>query len=196
MEVSVLRIGHRFVRDDRITTHAALVSRAFGSNKIYMTEVDDSIKETIATVGRRWGKPDFNIEIIQDWKKLILEWKKNYGKVIHLTMYGIIVDDIIGKIQNEKKVLVVIGAQKVPREMFELADYNVAIGNQPHSEIAALSIILDRIFKGKQLKKNFQGGKLKIVPNGRGKHVRETGVQEDLNEFVKEVNQRPNKNRQ
>ena len=28
MEVSVLRIGHRFVRDDRITTHAALVSRA------------------------------------------------------------------------------------------------------------------------------------------------------------------------
>lgn len=196
MEVSVLRIGHRFVRDDRITTHAALVSRAFGSNKIYMTEVDDSIKETIARVGRRWGKPDFNIEIIQDWKKLILEWKKNYGKVIHLTMYGIIVDDIIGKIQNEKKVLVVIGAQKVPREVFELADYNVAIGNQPHSEIAALSIILDRIFKGKQLKKNFQGGKLKIVPNGRGKHVRETGVQEDLNEFVKEVNQRPNKNRQ
>ena len=195
MEVSVLRIGHRFVRDDRITTHAALVSRAFGSNKIYMTEVDDSIKETIATVGRRWGKPDFNIEIIQDWKKLILEWKKNYGKVIHLTMYGIIVDDIIGKIQNEKKVLVVIGAQKVPREVFELADYNVAIGNQPHSEIAALSIILDRIFKGKQLKKNFQGGKLKIVPNGRGKHVRETKVQ-DLNEFVKEVNQRPNKNRQ
>lgn len=196
MEVSVLRIGHRFVRDDRITTHAALVSRAFGSNKIYMTEVDDSIKETIAAVGRRWGKPDFNIEIIQDWKKLILEWKKNYGKVIHLTMYGIIVDDIIGKIQNEKKVLVVIGAQKVPRVVFELADYNVAIGNQPHSEIAALSIILDRIFKGKQLKKNFQGGKLKIVPNGRGKHVRETEVQEDLNEFVKEVNQRPNKNRQ
>jgi tRNA (cytidine56-2'-O)-methyltransferase len=178
LEVSVLRIGHRFVRDDRITTHAALVSRAFGSNKIYMTEVDDSIKETIATVERRWGKSDFNIEITQDWKKLILEWKKNYGKVIHLTMYGIIVDDIIEKIQNEKKVLVIIGARKVPREVFELADYNVAIGNQPHSEIAALSIILDRIFKGKQLKKNFQGGKLRIVPNDRGKHVRETDVPE------------------
>jgi tRNA (cytidine56-2'-O)-methyltransferase len=173
LEVSVLRIGHRFVRDDRITTHAALVSRAFGSNKIYMTEVDDSIKETIATVGRRWGKSDFNIEIIQDWKKLILEWKKNYGKVIHLTMYGILVDDIIGKIRNENKVLVVIGARKVPREVFELADYNVAIGNQPHSEIAALSIILDRIFKGSQLKKSFRGGKLRIVPNGRGKHVME-----------------------
>jgi tRNA (cytidine56-2'-O)-methyltransferase len=141
-----------------------------------MTEVDDSIKETIATVVRRWGKSDFNIEIIQDWKKLILEWKKKYGKVIHLTMYGINVDDIIEKIQNERKVLVVIGARKVPRKVFELADYNVAIGNQPHSEIAALSIILDRIFKGKQLKKNFQGGKLRIVPNGRGKHVRETDV--------------------
>ena len=50
MKVSVLRIGHRLLRDDRITTHAALVSRAFGSDKIYMTEVDNSIKETLEGV--------------------------------------------------------------------------------------------------------------------------------------------------
>jgi tRNA (cytidine56-2'-O)-methyltransferase len=157
-----------------------LVSRAFGTSKIYMTEVDESIKETIVKVGNRWGESDFGIEIVQDWKKLIYCWKKNYGKVIHLTMYGINVDDIIEEIQKEKKVLVVIGARKVPKEVFTLADYNIAIGNQPHSEIAALSIILDRIFKGKQLKKNFRGGKLRIIPDSKGKCVRETNVSDSF----------------
>ena len=72
MEVSVLRIGHRFVRDDRITTHVALVSRAFGASTVYMTEVDKSIKESIAKVGNIWGgESDFNIEIVQDWKNVI-----------------------------------------------------------------------------------------------------------------------------
>jgi tRNA (cytidine56-2'-O)-methyltransferase len=172
MEVAVLRIGHRFVRDDRITTHAALVSRAFGTNMIYMTEVDESIKQTITKVGSRWGgQSDFRIEIVQDWKKVIHCWKKNCGKVIHLTMYGINVDDAIDDIHKENKVLVVIGAEKVPREVYHLADYNIAIGNQPHSEIAALSIFLDRIFKGEELKKNFRGAKLRIIPNSSGKYV-------------------------
>ena len=174
MEVSVLRIGHRFVRDDRITTHVALVSRAFGASTIYMTEVDKSIKESIAKVGNIWGgESDFNIEIVQDWKNVIYSWKKNSGKVIHLTMYGINVDDAISEIWKLTKALVIIGAQKVPREVYTLADYNVAIGNQPHSEIGALSIFLDRVFKGEELKKNFRGAKLRIIPNGKGKRVRE-----------------------
>lgn len=88
-------------------------------------------------------------------------------------MYGINIDDIIDEIWKEKKVLVIIGAQKVPREVYTLADYNVAIGNQPHSEIGALSVFLDRIFKGKELKKSFRGGKLRIIPNNKGKYVKE-----------------------
>ena len=44
-EVAILRIGHRLVRDDRTTTHAILVSRAFGSNTMYMTDVDEEIKK-------------------------------------------------------------------------------------------------------------------------------------------------------
>jgi tRNA (cytidine56-2'-O)-methyltransferase len=174
MEVSVLRIGHRFVRDDRITTHAALVSRAFGADSIYMTEVDESIKETMRKVESIWGgESSFSIEIVQDWRKVVQCWKKNSGKVIHLTMYGINIDDAIHGIWKEKKVLVIIGAQKVPREVYTLADYNIAVGNQPHSEIGALSIFLDRIFKGKELKKNFRGGKLRIIPNNKGKYVKE-----------------------
>jgi tRNA (cytidine56-2'-O)-methyltransferase len=172
MKVSVLRIGHRLVRDDRITSHAVLVSRAFGSDKIYMTEVDNSIKETLEQVVKRWGGgSDFGIEIIEDWKKMVKDWKKDCGKVVHLTMYGINIENAIGDLQKENKVLVVIGAEKVPREMYELADYNLAIGNQPHSEIAALAIFLDRIFKGKQLKKEFKGAKLKIIPMPKGKMV-------------------------
>jgi tRNA (cytidine56-2'-O)-methyltransferase len=88
-------------------------------------------------------------------------------------MYGINVDDAIDDIHKENKVLVVIGAEKVPREVYHLADYNIAIGNQPHSEIAALSIFLDRIFKGEELKKNFRGAKLRIIPNSSGKYVAE-----------------------
>jgi tRNA (cytidine56-2'-O)-methyltransferase len=172
MKVSVLRIGHRLVRDDRTTSHAVLVSRAFGSDKIYMTEVDNSIKETLEQVVKRWGGgSDFGIEIIEDWKKMVKEWKNDCGKVIHLTMYGINIKNAIGEIQKENKILVVIGAEKVPRELYELADYNVSIGNQPHSEIAALAIFLDRIFKGKQLKKEFKGAKLKIIPMPKGKMV-------------------------
>jgi tRNA (cytidine56-2'-O)-methyltransferase len=172
MKVSVLRIGHRLVRDDRITSHAVLVSRAFGSDKIYMTEVDNSIKETLEQVVKRWGGgSDFGIEIIEDWKKVVKDWKHDCGKVIHLTMYGINIENTIGELQKENKVLVVIGAEKVPREMYKLADYNVAIGNQPHSEIAALAIFLDRVFKGKQLKKDFKGAKLKIIPMAKGKMV-------------------------
>jgi Uncharacterized protein conserved in archaea len=102
---------------------------------------------------------------------MVKEWKNDCGKVIHLTMYGINIKNAIGEIQKENKILVVIGAEKVPRELYELADYNVSIGNQPHSEIAALAIFLDRIFKGKQLKKEFKGAKLKIIPMPKGKMV-------------------------
>ena len=40
MNIEVLRIGQRILRDDRVTTHVALVARAFGASKIYMNEVN------------------------------------------------------------------------------------------------------------------------------------------------------------
>ena len=90
MSVAVLRFGHRFVRDDRTTTHVALVSRAFGCKKIFMTDVDDSILKTINKVCDDWGgSNEFDIEIIQDWKLFIKSWKRNNGIIVHLTMYAI-----------------------------------------------------------------------------------------------------------
>jgi tRNA (cytidine56-2'-O)-methyltransferase len=173
MNISVLRIGHRLVRDDRVTTHAALVARAFGAEMIYMTGIiDESIKDTVASVSERWGGR-FKVEIIQDWKKLTKAWKNEGGKVAHLTMYGINIDDIAERLCKESKVLVIIGAEKVPLEAYKLADYNIAIGNQPHSEIAALAIFLDRIFTGEQFKRGFADANLKIVPTEKGKKVQE-----------------------
>ena len=78
------------------------------------------------------------------------------------------------KLRKEEKVLVIIGAEKVPKEAYDIADYNIAVGNQPHSEIAALAIFLDRMFRGRQLKKELAGGRLKIIPVERGKQVRES----------------------
>ena len=172
-EVEDLRIGHRLVRDDRTTTHAILVSRAFGSNAMYTTDIDDEIIGTVNKVNSSWGgSNEFDLKIINNWKKLINEWKEEQGKIVHLTMYGLKINEAIKEIKDiDKKILVVIGAEKVPREVYLLADYNISIGNQPHSEIAALAIFLDRYFDGEQFEKNFTNGKMKIIPSDKGKNV-------------------------
>jgi tRNA (cytidine56-2'-O)-methyltransferase len=171
--VAVLRIGHRLVRDDRTTTHAVLVSRAMGSKVIYMTDVDDEIKKTLDKVNKRWGgENEFRLEIIDNWKKLVKSWKENGGIVVHLTMYGSLINDKIKEIKElNQKILVIIGAEKVPKEVYLLADYNIAIGNQPHSEIAALAIFLDRIFEGNEFNKSFLDERMKIIPSDKGKNV-------------------------
>ena len=67
----------------------------------------------------------------------------------------------------------IVGSQKVPSEFYsaEVSDFNVAVGNQPHSECAALAIFLDRFFEGETLGKPFENAKLKIVPQERGKKI-------------------------
>lgn len=168
-KIEVLRIGQRLVRDDRVTTHVALVSRAFGTSKIYMNEVNPEIKDTLNKVNKSWGS-DFQIEFIEDWRKL-LRSKKKVAKIIHLTMYGENINDVEQKIAQEDNILIVVGAEKVPRDVYDQADYNVAVGNQPHSEISALAVLLDRIQGGKQFDAKYNDAKLEIVPTKKGKKV-------------------------
>jgi len=173
MSIAVLRLGHRLVRDDRTTTHVALVSRAFGCKKIFMTEVDDTIVRTFAKVCYDWGgSDDFDIEIVQDWKSLMHSWKENNGIIVHLTMYGLNIDKTPLNFGADKNILIVIGASKVPREVYSMADMNIAIGNQPHSEIAALAIFLDRFHDGKELEFPFKNAKMTIIPTSHGKRVK------------------------
>lgn len=170
MKIEVVRIGQRVVRDDRVTTHVALVSRSFGAEKIYMTEVNPEIKDTLDKINKTWGG-NFEIEFIEKWKSIVKKKKEENYKIVHLTMYGEKINDAQKELQNEEKLLIVVGAEKVPREIYELADYNIGVGSQPHSEISALAVLLDRIQSGKQFDKAFSNAKRKIVPTKNGKNV-------------------------
>ena len=170
MDFEVLRIGQRVVRDDRVTTHVALVARAFGASKIYMNEVNPEIKDTLDKINETWGG-DFEIEFISNWKNVLKEKKAESRKIIHLTMYGENVNEIVPSIPKDEKILIVVGAEKVPREIYDYADYNIAVGSQPHSEISALAVLLDRIQEGTQFSKRFENPNREIIPTKKGKNV-------------------------
>jgi len=168
--IEVVRIGQRLVRDDRVTTHVALVSRAFGAERIFMSEVNPEIKDTVEKINKTWGGK-FEVEFIDKWKSLVKKKKEENFKIVHLSMYGQNINIVQEELRKEENLFIVVGAEKVPREIYELADYNVGVGSQPHSEISALAILLDRIQKGKQFEKDFPDAKRKIIPTKNGKNV-------------------------
>jgi tRNA (cytidine56-2'-O)-methyltransferase len=169
MRVVVLRLGHRPERDKRITTHVGLVARAFGAEEMLLSGRDSSIEESLNDAAVRWGG-SFRLKAGVSWKGEVLRWKEAGGKVVHLTMYGSNLPDVIDEVRSCDRLLVVVGAEKVPAEMYDLADWNVGVGNQPHSEVAALAVFLDRLFDGAELSREFEGG-LKIIPSAHGKKV-------------------------
>lgn len=178
-EAVVLRWGHRANRDARLTTHVALAARALGASGIILSDVEDrKIKETVEKVTEDWGG-SFFIKMGTPWREIIRNWRAEGGIVVHLTAYGenIQTSDVLERVKESKKsILVIVGSQKVPREFFSEAfsDFNVAIGNQPHSECAGLAIFLDRFFNGKELGMKFKNAKLIIIPEKRGKRITET----------------------
>jgi tRNA (cytidine56-2'-O)-methyltransferase len=168
-KVVVLRMGHRPLRDKRVTTHVALAARAFGADGIILADVRDrGVEESVRKVVELWGG-DFFIRSGEPWRKVIEEWRSSGGSVVHLTMYGIPLDEALPNLKGD--LLLVVGAEKMPADVFDLADFNVAVGHQPHSEVAALAVLLDRIFKGTELKKEFKKGKLRIIPSKKGKKI-------------------------
>ena len=170
-EVCVLRLGHRQMRDQRITTHVFLVARALGATEgVLSGDLDESVVNGIARVSEVWGGP-FKVRYEANWRKFVRDRKKEGWKVAHLTMYGEDFEPAAKKFgKGSGKCIVIVGAGKVPREAYELADANLSVTTQPHSEVAALALFLDRYFSGKELGKKFSG-KLKIVPNACGKVV-------------------------
>ncbi|MBU0898813.1 MAG: tRNA (cytidine(56)-2'-O)-methyltransferase, partial [Nanoarchaeota archaeon] len=75
------------------------------------------------------------------------------------------------KIPKNKNLLILVGGEKVPGEVYQMADLNIAVTNQPHSEIAALALFLDMYFSGKELDKKFTKAKLRIIPQEKGKKI-------------------------
>ncbi|NYZ75626.1 tRNA (cytidine(56)-2'-O)-methyltransferase [Candidatus Micrarchaeota archaeon] len=168
--IAVLRLGHRVGRDVRITTHICLAARALGAEKVFLSgEKDESVIKSIEGVVKRWGGR-FEVEYRKDWRAVMKGWK---GKTVHLTMYGEPLNDKLGILRKEKDLLVIVGAEKVPSEVYRNANFNISVSGQPHSEVAALAVFLDRLFEGKELEKRFSGAKLRIVPQAHGKLIEE-----------------------
>ena len=173
-EVVVLRWGHRPQRDARLTTHVALAARALGASGFVLSDiVDKNLEETVEKVTENWGG-EFFFKMGKTWRSVVRDWKAKGGIVVHLTVYGenVQTSPVLDRIrQSGKNVLVLVGSQKVPSEFFsdEVSDFNVAVGNQPHSECAALAVFLDRLFEGKELAKEFKKAKITILPQERGK---------------------------
>lgn len=173
-KIMVLRWGHRPKRDARLTTHVVLTARALGASGLILSDIkDEKIKETIEKVTENWGG-SFFFEMGTPWKRAVKEWKAKGGIVVHLTVYGenIQRSDVLRRIKaSGKDILVVVGSRKVPNKFFSesVSDFNVAIGNQPHSECTSLAVFLDRFFRGKELTRSFENAKIRIVPQKRGK---------------------------
>lgn len=171
-EINVLRLDHRRLRDARITTHVCLTARAFGASKVVLSgDKDTKLMENVADVTDRWGG-DFKVDYRKNWDNLLDEWKKNGGEVVHLTMYGKLVQDAIGDVRSSPKdKLVVVGGSRVPGKVYREADWNISVTTQPHSEVSALAIFLHMYYQGEELDKEFEGEKLKVIPTSHGKKI-------------------------
>lgn len=173
-KVNILRLDHRIRRDARITTHVCLAARAFGANKIILSGDEDyKLMESVRDVIMRWGG-NFGLDYRRNWQKVLEEWKKNKGEIVHLTMYGEPVQEVIEDIKSSvHDIMVVVGGSRVPGKIYREADWNVAVTSQPHSEVSALALFLHLLFDGKELNNKFKGGKLKILPSAHGKKIEE-----------------------
>ncbi|MFB6080065.1 MAG: tRNA (cytidine(56)-2'-O)-methyltransferase [Haloferacaceae archaeon] len=170
-EVAVLRLGHRPGRDDRMTTHVALTARALGADRAVLVGPTDDAAATVREVTDRFGGP-FAVETRDAWRPFLDDWR---GDVVHLTMYGERIQDVEGALREAHAggtpLCLVVGAGKVPFEVYDRADWNVGVTNQPHSEVAALALALDRLFQGRELEREWVGADREVVPQATGKRV-------------------------
>ncbi len=155
----------------------ALTARALCASGFILADVEDAhIEETVTKI-TRLGAETSTLKWEHLGRRAVRDWKAKGGIIVHLTAYGenIQTSDVIGRIKAAgKDVMLLVGSQKVPGEFYsdEVSDFNVAVGNQPHSECSALAIFLDRYFEGKELAKPFEKAKITIVPKERGKEIK------------------------
>jgi tRNA (cytidine56-2'-O)-methyltransferase len=196
-EVVVLRYGHRPGRDDRMTTHVGLTARALGADRVIFPDNAGQSAETVRDITDRFGGP-FAVELRGDQKAIVRDWE---GVVVHLTMYGERVQEVEAEVRaavglpdeagaagsgenaatagdapaTPRDLLVVVGGEKVPWALYERADFNVGVTNQPHSEVAGLAVFLDRLFEGAELEREWVDADREVIPEPTGKTVVDAG---------------------
>jgi tRNA (cytidine56-2'-O)-methyltransferase len=146
------------------------VARAFGAESITLEDAEYDTVRKVEEVNLNWGG-DFRVEIERAWRKVIERARGEGRKVVHLTMYGMPLQDVVSELRGIDDMLVVVGGPKVPGEVYGLADYNVAVTSQPHSEVAALAVLLHEVQGGEELKRDFGKSRMKIIPSPKGKQV-------------------------
>ena len=176
-DIEVLRLGHRRGRDPRITTHLALVSRAMGARRFVLAgDEDEKLFANVHSVNERFGDGlacRYEKNPMKMLREIANSCSENKPIIIHLTMYGEPFKQVIPEIPKGNPVVVVVGGAKVPGELFKISDYNIAVGNQPHPEVAALALFLDNWTDGEGFNREFSEPKLIISPSKTGKNVKE-----------------------
>ncbi|MCI4373345.1 MAG: tRNA (cytidine(56)-2'-O)-methyltransferase [Thermoplasmata archaeon] len=153
-------------RDPRLTTHLALSARAFGAARMLLHPPDPDLTARVAAVVDRWGGT-FEVLPATEWRSTV---KGFDGVVVHLTMYGLPLERVLPRLAGARRILLVVGGAKVPPDLYRLARYNVAVGHQPHSEVAALAVALARLL-GVPGPRAISGARQRVVPRARGKKV-------------------------
>ena len=168
--IEVIRLSHRLPRDSRTTTHCALVARAFGATQFtYGGQKDKGFEAAVNKVTEQFGGP-FTVTYEKNTTAHIKKRKEEGFTIAHATMYGEQVQTL--NLKKHKKLLIIIGGERVEPIIYELADYNVSVTNQPHSEVMALGYILDYYLERKELTKTFKNAKKQVIPQKKGKLVK------------------------
>jgi tRNA (cytidine56-2'-O)-methyltransferase len=172
--IVILRIGHRVFRDSRVTSHVCLTARALGADGVIIADQEDKVVEsTIRDVTQRFGGP-FQVTSGIPWRKSIREWKESGGRIVHLTAYGLPMPKLMPQIKESKAdLLVVVGSEKMPGEIFKTADWNVSVTSQPMSEVGALAVFLDWYHQHGEFDREFSEAQIRIVPSRNGKEIEE-----------------------
>jgi len=177
MHIEVLRLSHRLPRDERISTHVALVARAFGASSLaYTGQHDSGLEESVARICEKWGGKTpagtgFSVSYAKSAVSIIKAKKREGFSIVHLTMYGLPIQDAVPEIRKSGRILLIVGSEHVPGEIFALSDHNISVTSQPHSEVAALAIVLDRLMEGGELRGLDFGGRINIIPSAKGKRM-------------------------
>jgi tRNA (cytidine56-2'-O)-methyltransferase len=168
--VAVLRVGHRPGRDPRLTTHLALAARAFGAERMWLHPPDPDLSSRLDQVVRAWGG-EFAVAPAPDWRRIVREFD---GTVAHLTMYGLPLARVLPRLRRAKRLLIVVGGAKVPADLYRLAGVNVAVGHEPHSEVAAVAVFLAQL-RGVPGPVPARHRGRRVIPRARGKRIAEEG---------------------
>ncbi len=173
-KLMVLRMGHRIFRDSRVTTHVCLTARALGADGVIIANRrDKEVESSVRDVTVRFGG-QFSIETGADWRRAVRDWKKSGGQIVHLTVYGLPLPQVLDQIRTTvQDLMVIVGSEKMPGEVFKLADWNVSVTNQPMSEVAALAIFLDWYQNHLEFDLEFPGSDVQILPSKDGKLVKQ-----------------------